>query len=67
VVPNDEHGQLAVAALARMASDRTRLIGVSHVPTNGGLLQPAADIGRTARACGAMFCWTPPGRPGSSR
>jgi hypothetical protein len=27
VVPNDEHGQLDEAALARMASDRTRLIG----------------------------------------
>jgi selenocysteine lyase/cysteine desulfurase len=55
VVPNDEHGQLDVAALATMASDRTRLIGVSHVPTSGGLVQPAEDIGRIARACGAMF------------
>jgi selenocysteine lyase/cysteine desulfurase len=55
VVPNDEHGQMDVAALARMASDRTRLIGASHVPTSGGLVQPAAEIGRIARACGAMF------------
>jgi selenocysteine lyase/cysteine desulfurase len=55
VVPNDEYGQLDLAALDRLAVERTRLIGVSHVPTSGGLVQPAAAIGRIARGCGALY------------
>jgi selenocysteine lyase/cysteine desulfurase len=55
VVPNDKHGQLDLAALAEMADERTRLIGISHVPTSGGLVQPVAEIGRIARGCGALF------------
>jgi len=55
VVPNDEYGQLDLAVLDQLAGERTRLIGVSHVPTSGGLVQPAAAIGRIARGCGALY------------
>jgi selenocysteine lyase/cysteine desulfurase len=55
VVPNDEHGQLSVTALAELLDDRVKLIAVSHMPTNGGLVQPAAEIGRLARQAGAIF------------
>jgi selenocysteine lyase/cysteine desulfurase len=55
VVPNDEHGQIDLAALERLAGERTRLIGISHVPTSGGLVQPVAEAGRIARGCGALF------------
>ena len=54
-VPDDEDGQLSVDALKRMIDDRVKLISVTHVPTNGGLVNPAAAIGEVARAAGVPF------------
>lgn len=55
VVPNDEHGQLSVAALKDLIDERVRLIAVSHMPTNGGLVQPAAEIGKVAKESGILY------------
>ncbi len=54
VVPNDEHGPAGRGRPRHDGQRPDRLIRVSHVPTNGGLVQPAG-IGRIVRACGAMF------------
>lgn len=54
-VPNDADGQLDPEALERMIDGRVRLIAVTHVPTNGGLVNPVREIGRIARAHGIVF------------
>ncbi len=54
-IPNDDHGQLSVEALRRAIDERVRLIAITHVPTNGGLVNPAAAVGRIAREAGIPY------------
>lgn len=49
VVPDDEHGQVDVAALESMLTKRTRLVSLTHVPTQGGLINPAVRVGSVLR------------------
>jgi hypothetical protein len=55
VAPDDEHGQLDVTALRDLIDERVKLIGIMHVPTSGGLVNPAAAVGSVARAAGVPF------------
>lgn len=55
VIPNDEHGQVSVAALREMMDERVRLVAITHVPTNGGLVNPAAEVGAVTKAWGALY------------
>jgi len=54
-VPDDESGQLSVEALAEMLDERVKLVAVTHVPTNGGLVNPIEAIGRLTRAAGIPY------------
>ena len=49
VIPNDEFGQVSLSALKEMIDPQVKLIAITHVPTNGGLVNPAQQIGDIAR------------------
>jgi selenocysteine lyase/cysteine desulfurase len=55
VVPSDISGEIDVAALERMLDERVKLIAITWIPTNGGLVNPAAAVGRIARARGIPY------------
>ena len=55
VIPDDEHGQVSVDALRDAIDERTKLLALTHIPTSGGLVNPAAAVGRIAREAGVPY------------
>jgi cysteine desulfurase/selenocysteine lyase len=55
VIPNDEHGQISIEHLRNAIDERVKLISITHVPTNGGLVNPAAEVGKVAREASILY------------
>lgn len=54
-IPNDTTGQLDINALEAMLDERVKLIAITHVPTNGGLVNPAEKVGQLARKTNTLY------------
>jgi selenocysteine lyase/cysteine desulfurase len=55
VIPDDESGQLSVDALRAMIDERVRLVAMSWIPTQSGLVNPAAAVGDVTRSSGVPY------------
>lgn len=55
VVKSDVTGQISLTDLKNQIDKRVKLIAMTHVPTNGGLVNPAEEVGAVARQAGIPF------------
>ena len=55
VIPNDESGQICLKSLQEKLHKKVKLIAITHVPTNGGLVNPAEEIGNLAREAKVLY------------
>lgn len=55
LVDDDADGQIDLDGLDRELERGAAMVSLTHVPTNGGLVNPAAEVGSRCRAAGACF------------
>lgn len=48
VIPNNEYGEVCTDQLKAMLDDRVKLISLTWLPANGGLIDPAEQVGAIA-------------------
>jgi len=55
VVENDESGQLSLQDLKNKIGKKTKLIAITHVPTQGGLINPVKEVGKIAKEANVFY------------
>ncbi len=59
VVPSNGYGEIDLdaldASIRRADAGPVKLIAINHIPTNGGLINPAAEVGAIAREHGITY------------
>lgn len=55
VVPSGETGELSLGELERRIDESVGLIAISHMPTNGGVINPAEEVGGIANREGIPY------------
>lgn len=54
-VPDDPSGQIDINSLESQIDKRVKLICLTQVPSGGGLVNPAAEVGKVAKAAGIPY------------
>jgi cysteine desulfurase/selenocysteine lyase len=59
VIPSNKHGEICIQSLADMlkkdTDNRIKLISITHIPTNSGLVNPIKEIGELARQYQVLY------------
>ena len=55
VIPNLPNGDLDLEAFEAMITSKTKLVSITHMPTNGGLVAPSEAIGKICKKHDALY------------
>lgn len=55
VIGDDADGQVDLAALKEALTPAVRLVALTHIPTSGGLVNPAEAVGELAKENGSLY------------
>lgn len=55
VIPSNSFGEVCLEKLASMLDTKVKLISLTWLPANGGLINPAAEVGKLAKALGVPY------------